>query len=46
MKMTIIVIITIIVTMTIAAIVIAIVISYYIVKICAISKNRVLKKCG
>ena len=44
MKITIIVII--IVIMTIAAIIIAIIISYYIVKICGISKNRVLKQCG
>ena len=44
MKITIIVII--IVIMTIAAIIIAIIISYYIVKICGICKNRVLKTCG
>ena len=30
--------------MTVAAMIIAIMISYYIVKICGISKNRVLKK--
>ena len=45
MKITIIVVI-IIVMMTIAAMVIAIIVSYYIVKICGIPKNRVLKKCG
>ena len=43
MKITIIVII--IVIMTIAAIIIAIIISYYIVKICGIYKNCVLKTC-
>ena len=42
MKIAIIVII--IVIKTVAAIIIAIIISYYIVKICGISKNRVLKK--
>ena len=44
MKITIIVIKTVI--MTIAAIIIALILSYYIVKICGISKKRVLKKCG
>ena len=44
MKITIIVIT--IVIMTIAAIIITIVISYYTVKICGISKNRVLKNAA
>ena len=40
------IIVIIIVMMTIAAIIRAIIISYSIVKICGISKNCVLKKCG
>ena len=32
--------------MIIVAIILAIIISYYIVKICGISKNCVLNKCG
>ena len=44
MKIAIIVIITVIMTM--AAIIIAVIISYYIVKICGISKNCVLKNAA
>ena len=44
--MKIIIMVMIIVIMIIVAIIIAIIISYYIVKICGISKNRILKEYG